>query len=52
VKYRIVGFGDTRTEDDDRSRGSSVALNLAEVPEMIAYALWVDKCRYVTVELE
>ena len=59
MKFRVVGFGHREIKELDKfkdgspfQRGESVVETLAELPEHIAWALWMDKCRYVTVEGE
>lgn len=48
-----MGYGDGRDPNNRNDpRGESFAESLAEVPEHIAWALWIDKCRYVTIEAE
>ena len=51
MRYRITGYGHTEMKilDNDMPRGDST-VSLADLQEHIAWALWVDKCRYVTVE--
>ena len=53
MRYRITGYGHTEIKDLDvafQPRGESLVESLADLSEHIAWALWVDKCRYVTVE--
>jgi len=51
MKYEMIGYGHKTIEalDNDTPRGISSANSLFELAEQIAYALWVDQCRYVTI---
>ena len=51
MKYEMIGYGHKTIEslDTDTPRGFSSADSLFELMEQIAYALWVDQCRYVAI---
>jgi len=52
MKYRMIGYGGRSEDKPHEPRGVSSADNIFELAEQIAYAMWVDKCAYVTIDEE
>lgn len=53
MRYRVIGYGDRRDPDNlNEPRGETFIQFLCRLPEHISWAIWEDKCRYVTVEAE
>jgi len=50
----MIGFGHKSIEslDTDTPRGVSDGIKFSDLAENIAYAFWIDECRYVTIDEE
>jgi len=53
-KFRMIGFGHKSIEslDTDTLRGVTGGIKFSDLAENIAYAFWIDECRYVTIDEE
>jgi len=51
IKFRMIGYGHKSIEslDTDTPRGVTDGIKFSDLAEHIAYAFWVDECRYVTI---
>jgi len=54
ITFEVMGFGHKSIPslDTETPRGFTNGVKLSDLAEHVAYALWVDECRYVTIHEE